>query len=227
MTEETSYPFTGAHFDRADESDDARFYDTPRLVTHIDDAAIAAATAFYTARLPVGGRILDLMTSWVSHLPAGAGYAAVAGVGMNRPELDANPVLTERVVQDLNANPILPWPDASFDGAIVTVSVQYLTRPVEVFAEVGRVLVAGAPFIVTFSNRCFPTKAVRIWQMLGDRDHAELVGTYMRLSGAFEPPQVFDLSPNPGRSDPLFAVLGRALPEGARQAPSLGRRSDG
>ena len=227
MAEPVSYPFTAAHFERVDPSDDARFYDTPRLVTHIDDSAIAAASAFYGAQLPPGGRILDLMTSWVSHLPKDASYASVAGLGMNGPELAANPVLSERVIQDLNANPVLPWAEAMFDGAIVTVSVQYLVRPVEVFAEVGRVLVPGAPFIVTFSNRCFPTKAVRIWQMLGDRDHAELVGTYMHLSGAFEPPQAFDLSPNPGRTDPLFAVVGRALPTAERTPPVLADASAG
>jgi len=219
--ERPAWPFVPAHFRRQDESSDDAFYVQPRLVTHIDDAAIAAASTFYGDQLPAGGRILDLMTSWVSHLPAAQSYAAVAGLGMNRDELDANPVLSERVIQDLNRDPRLPWPDASFDGAIVTVSVQYLVRPVEVFAEAGRVLRTGAPFIVTFSNRCFPTKAVALWQMTSDRDHAQVVGLYMRLSGAFAEPEAFDLSPAPGRSDPLYAVMARALPAEARLAPVL------
>jgi SAM-dependent methyltransferase len=200
-------PLTAEHFRRVDESPDDEFYTQPRLVTHIDDAAIAAATAFYRDIVPANGRILDLMSSWVSHLPADVEYAAVAGLGMNVAELDANPRLTERVVQDLNANPVLPWGDGAFDAAIVTVSVQYLTRPAEVFAEVGRVLVAGAPFAVLYSNRCFPTKAVAVWQMLGNREHADLIGLYFRLSGMFEQPQAYDLSPNPGKSDPLYAVV--------------------
>lgn len=200
-------PLREEHFRRYDESPDDQFYREPRLVTHVDDAAVAAATAFYRDLLRAGGRVLDLMSSWVSHLPPDAEYAAVAGLGMNAAELDANPRLTERVVQDLNVTPALPWEDGSFDSAIVTVSVQYLTRPAEVFAEVGRVLVPGGPFAVLYSNRCFPTKAVAVWQALGSQEHADLIGLYFRLSGAFEQPQAYDLSPNPGQSDPLYAVV--------------------
>ena len=103
-------------------------------------------------------------------------------------ELAENPVLTERVIQDLNANPVLHWASDTFDAAIVTVSVQYLTSPAAVFAEVGRVLKPGAPFAVSYSNRCFPTKAVAVWQSLNSREHAELIGVYFRLSAAFGPP---------------------------------------
>ena len=216
MAESRESPFQPAHFERMDPSDDGLFYMTARLVTHIDDAAIAAASRFYGEQLPPRGRILDLMSSWVSHLPAGSAYASVAGLGMNAAELAVNPVLSERVVQDLNRDPVLPWPDASFDGAVVTVSVQYLTRPVEVFAEVARVLVPGSPFIVTFSNRCFPTKAVAIWRMTSDEDHARVVGAYMGHSGAFGDITAHDLSPAPGQSDPMFAVVGRALAVGGR-----------
>lgn len=215
----TENPLSAEHFRRVDESSDVEFYREPRLVTHIDDAAIAAATAFYRDLLPQGGRILDLMSSWVSHLPADVQYGAVAGLGMNAAELDANARLTERVVQDLNENPTLPWGDASFDGAIVTVSVQYLTRPTEVFAEVGRVLVPGAPFAVLYSNRCFPTKAVAVWQMLGSREHADLIGLYFRLSGMFDSPQAYDLSPNPGASDPLYAVVAARAANGELTGP--------
>jgi SAM-dependent methyltransferase len=203
-------PFRPEHFARQDETADANFYGQARLVTHIDDAAIAAATAFYARILPEGGEILDLMSSWVSHLPPAAHYAGVTGLGMNAEELNANHRLTRHAVQDLNIDPHLPFADAEFAGAVVTVSVQYLTRPTDVFAEVGRVLVPGAPFVVTFSNRCFPTKAVALWQALSDEDHARLVRTYFDLSGAFEPAQTYDLSPAPGRSDPLFAVVARA-----------------
>ncbi|MEX0784768.1 MAG: class I SAM-dependent methyltransferase [Dehalococcoidia bacterium] len=207
----TENPLRAEHFRRVDESPDDQFYREARLVTHIDDAAIAATTAFYRDLLPANGRILDLMSSWVSHLPADVEYAAVAGLGMNAAELDANARLTDRVVQDLNDTPELPWDDGSFDAAVVTVSVQYLTRPAEVFAEVGRVLAGGAPFAVLYSNRCFPTKAVAVWQTVGTKDHADLIGLYFRLSGAFGPPRAYDLSPSPGKSDPLYGVVAGRL----------------
>lgn len=213
MPQTSENPLRHEHFRRVDESDDALFYTEPRFVTHIDDGAIAVVRAFYAQLLPAGGAILDLMSSWASHLPEESRFQRVAGLGMNEAELAANQQLTEWAVQDLNREPVLPYGDREFHGAVVTVSVQYLVRPVEVFAEVGRVLEAGAPFIVTFSNRCFPTKAVAAWQMVGDREHADLVGLYFRLSGAFGGPEAYDLSPAPGRSDPLYAVVARALPE--------------
>lgn len=208
MAEETGSPLRPEFFARQDESDDALFYREPRLVTHIDDEAISALTAFYRQVIPDGALVLDLMTSWVSHLPAGKPPAGVAGLGMNLVELEHNPVLTERVVQDLNRQPALPWADETFDAAIVTVSVQYLTRPQEVFAEVGRVLKPGAPFAVSYSNRCFPTKAVAIWRSLGPRDHAELIGLYFRLSGRFGQAQTYNISPGPGH-DPMYVVVAR------------------
>lgn len=204
-------PLRAEHFRRVDETDDSLFYREARLVTHIDDAAIAAVSRFYGQLIPAGSKVLDLMTSWVSHLPVGLNLAGVAGLGMNRTELDQNPVLTERVVQDLNQQPVLPWEGATFDAAVVTVSVQYLTDPVAVFAEVGRVLKPEAPFAVSYSNRCFPTKAVAVWQTLNNREHAELIGLYFRLSGRFEQAQAYDISPGPG-SDPMFVVVGRRLP---------------
>lgn len=203
-------PLVPEHFRRADESDDALFYEHARLVTHIDDAAIAALTRFYAGLLPEGGAVLDLMSSWVSHLPANVSYSGVTGLGMNGEELDANARLTARVVQNLNADPTLPFDDASFDAALVTVSVQYLTRPAEVFSEVGRVLRPGAPFAVAYSNRCFPTKAVAVWQSLNNREHADLIGLYFRLSGRFGRAQAYDISPGAG-SDPMYVVVARAL----------------
>lgn len=205
-------PLRPEHFARFDEGDDAEFYRVPRLVHHIDERAVAAAEAFYTDLLPAGGHILDLMSSWVSHLPGGGHFASVTGLGMNAEELAANPLLSRRIVHDLNREPTLPFATGEFDGAVVTVSVQYLVRPVEVFAEVGRVLKRGAPFAVTYSNRCFPTKAIAAWQALDDASHADLIGLYFRLSGRFTPARAFDLSPPPrGSSDPLYAVVAASL----------------
>lgn len=202
-------PFKPEHFERQDETDDAAFYIPERMVQHLDDAARAALTAFYREKLPAGGRVLDLMSSWVSHLPDDVEFAAVAGLGMNRAELDANPQITARHVQNLNADPGLPYPDEAFDACVIALSVQYLTRPLEVFAEIARVLVPGGLCSVSFSNRCFPTKAVAIWRALGDSDHAGLVGAYFRHAGGFEEPVGLDLSPSGVSGDPLFIVTAK------------------
>ena len=141
---------TGANaFRRYDESPDEDFYVQPRLVTHIDEGAIAAVTQIYREYFPAGGAILDLMSSWVSHLPTEVEYGRVVGLGMNAEELAANPRLDLRLVQDLNREPEVPFPDGEFDGAAICVSIQYLTRPVEVLREVGRVLRPDAPLVVT------------------------------------------------------------------------------
>jgi SAM-dependent methyltransferase len=191
-----------------DESADARFYTAPRLVTHIDDGAIAALTGLYRQVFRPGSVLLDLMSSWVSHLPEDVDYAEVHGLGMNADELAENPRLTSGVVHDLNADPVLPFADGQFDGAAIAVSVQYLVEPVDVFREIGRVLRPDAPLVVSYSNRCFPTKAVALWQALDDREHAELIGLYFRLSGMFGPVQAIDVRPDrqPG-DDPLYAVI--------------------
>jgi SAM-dependent methyltransferase len=193
------------YFERDDESADELFYIVPRLVNHIDERAIAAATELYRRLLPPNGAILDLMSSWVSHLPPERRYERVVGLGMNEEELRANPVLSERVVRNLNHEPRLPFEDAAFDGCVCTVSVQYLTSPVEVFAEVGRVLKPGAPVITTFSNRMFPTKAVAVWMALDDQGHIDLVAEYYRRAGCFTTIQAYDAG-SWRRGDPLFGV---------------------
>jgi len=197
------------YFGRVDDTDDELFYSTPRLVVHIDDGAIAKVGEIYALLLPQGGAILDLMSSWRSHLPAHLRPARVVGLGMNRAEMEDNPALTEIVIHNLNRAPRLPFADAEFDGAVVTVSVQYMTSPIGTFAEVARVLKPSAPFIVTFSNRMFPTKAVAIWQNLDDYDHVKLVARYFMESGGFENIEFIDKSaPTTPPSDPLWAVVG-------------------
>jgi SAM-dependent methyltransferase len=195
-------------FDKEDASPDGAFYAEARLVTHIDEGAIAALTGFYREILPPGGALCDLMSSWVSHLPADVDYGEVIGHGMNEEELAANPRLTRWFVQDLNADPALPLADASLDAAMICVGVQYLQRPVQVMADIRRALKPGAPLIVSFSNRCFPTKAVAVWLRLDARGHAALVESYLR-AGGFADVQVEVLSDGRG-GDPLVAVVGRA-----------------
>lgn len=200
--------FKPEFFRRLDDSDDELFYLAPRFVVHIDDGAIAKVGEIYRRLLPNGGAILDLMSSWRTHLPIGLRANRVVGVGLNRAEMEANPQLTETAVHNLNRNPRLPFSDSEFDGAIMTVSVQYLVRPVEVFAEVGRVLKPGAPFVVTFSNRMFPTKAVAIWRYLDERDRIGLVARYFIDSGTFEKIEVIEMSAAEPPSDPICAVSG-------------------
>jgi SAM-dependent methyltransferase len=195
-------------FAKHDRDPDPMFYAQPRFVTHIDAAAIAAVTALYREVIPAGGDVLDLMSSWVSHLPEEVGYASVTGHGLNAAELAANPRLTRHFVQDLNAEPDLPLDAASVDAALICVSVQYLQRPVAVLSEVARVLRPGAPAVISFSNRCFPTKAVAIWNGLDGAGHAQLVGLYLRRAG-FDRVEGRVLRRAGGPGDPMTAVIGR------------------
>jgi len=206
MTKERTNPFRTAHFHRVDEGEDEAFYGMPRLVTHIDDQACASLTRYFERLLPRSGNILDLMSSCVSHLPTDATYRSVVGLGMNREELEANPQLTHRVIHNLNHEPVLPFEDCTFDACLITVSVQYLTQPIAVFTDVARVLRPGAPCAVSFSNRMFPSKAVAVWRSLGDADHSLLVGLYFEMTNLFDTIKSEDLSPAPGRSDPLYVV---------------------
>ena len=199
--------FPAHFFERQDDSPDTAFYAEPRLVVHIDDYAIAAARDLYAGLLPKRGEVLDLMSSYRSHMPDDLSLVRLAGLGMNEAELRANPQLTDYAVKDLNADPVLPYGDAEFDGAVVTVSVQYMTQPVEIFREVGRVLKRDAPFIVTYSNRMFPTKAVRVWQALDDGERTGLIAAYFARSAAFGEVTAEDRSIRTGGySDPLYAV---------------------
>jgi SAM-dependent methyltransferase len=194
-------------FARVDESDDSFFYASPRKVVHIDDEAIGAVMRLYSEVLPRQGRLLDLMSSWRSHLPDGLAPKAVVGLGMNAEEMADNPQLTEVVIHDLNREPALPFDDESFDAAMCCVSVQYLIQPVAVFREVNRILCENGPFVLAFSNRCFPMKAVALWRDTSDEDHMRMVKAYFDASGGWADVNVEDRSPSPaGYSDPLYAV---------------------
>ena len=194
-------------FVREDESVDAAFYASPRFVAHIDEGAIAAVTGVYRAVLPAGGVLLDLMGSWISHLPEDVAYGTMIGHGMNAAELAGNGRLSRWFVQDLNRSPVLPLETGSLDGAVCCVSVQYLVDPVAVFGEVARCLRAEAPFVVSFSNRCFPTKATAIWLALGMDDRARLLEGLLMQAG-FASVETRRFVPSGG--DPLFSVIARA-----------------
>lgn len=190
-------------FARLDPLDDRMFYSVDRKVVHLEAGAIAALRSAYGALLPRGGAVLDLMSSWRSHLPDGLG--PVTGLGMNAAEMADNPQLASCVVHDLNADPHLPFDDGAFAGAVCSVSVQYLTKPIEVFAEVGRVLQRGAPFAVAFSNRCFFTKAVAVWLSGDHAGHRDLVRAYFASAGFVD----VDDRQVPTPDDPLFLVTAR------------------
>ena len=195
--------FPPGFFDRMDEAADASFYAFPRIVTHIDVAAIAAGGALYE-ELGVDGEVLDMMSSWVSHFVAPPRRLVV--LGMNADELAANPMASERIVHDLNAEPRVPLADASIDDAVCCVSVDYLTRPIEVFQDVARILRPGGRFVCTFSNRVFSTKAVRGWLLATDEERCGIVASYFEHSQAFEAATVSRRTPPDHRGDPLFGV---------------------
>ena len=215
----TDFLSAGA-FSREDESPDSLFYSKPRYVQHIDDTAIEMVTNTYRRFLQDDMNVLDLMSSWQSHLPGNLRYGRLTGLGLNENELKKNPQLMDFVVQDLNQNTILRFEAHSFDAVVCTVSVEYLIDPLAVFKEVARVLRPDGYFIVTFSNRWFPTKAVKIWQELHEFERMGLVLEYFLRTGGFKDFQTYSIRglPRPHQdkyfpdllySDPVFAIWGR------------------
>ena len=195
-------------FRRQDEEPDERFYAVPRPDSHLDDAADAIVTRWYDERLPLDGPVLDLFAGARSHLPQRVRDAV--GVGLDRAALARNPQLRDHAVLDLNEDPTLPFADASLAAAVCTASVQYVTRPVDLLREVARVLRPGAPFLVVFGNRMYPTKAVLCWRASDDEAHLRLVRGYLEASGGFGPPELHGHRPEQG--EPLYLIATRADP---------------
>jgi SAM-dependent methyltransferase len=202
--------FPPGFFDRSDDTADRIFYAVPRLVTHIDDEAIAGVGDLYEEMGVADGDALDLMSSWISHLHRPPRSLTV--LGMNVEELEANPMATATVVRDLNSDPSLPFAEKSFDSVLCCVSVDYLVRPVEVFAEVHRVLRPEGRFICTFSNRLFPTKAVLGWLYASDGQRVSIVEEYFRSSAPWSEIRSAVRIPPHGPTDPLYAVWGVRSP---------------
>jgi SAM-dependent methyltransferase len=219
----TEHPFGPEHFERVDGSSDRLFYSFPRKVVHLDDAAIAAVKQLFRQVLLPHGVVLDLMSSWRSHWPGGFPKQRLIGLGLNTEEMSENPDLDASVVHDLNADPRLPFEEGFFDAAVLTVSVQYLIHPIQVFQEVNRILKPGGLFVVIFSNRMFPTKAVAVWRACNDEQHAGLVASYFRYAGNFEGIDIQDHTPPAEEyTDPVYVVLARKA--GAR-APGREERT--
>lgn len=205
---------------KLDEENDNLFYTFPRFVTHVDEGFIQQLTDLYQERLQPGTRILDLMSSWVSHLPENLAFAHVEGHGMNEEELARNSRLDHYFVQNLNENPKLPLADQDFDAVLNTVSVQYLQYPEAIFSEMHRILKPGGLAIVSFSNRMFYQKAIQIWRDSDERERVELVKAYFQSVPGFSTPEVvarqsqvpgfFQLL-GLGGGDPFYAVIARKM----------------
>ncbi len=205
-------PYPDWSFRRDDEADDGWFYTQPKLVVHLDEPAITAVGDYFAENLPQGSKILDLMSSWRTHLPVGFEAGKVVGLGMNSQEMAENPQLDEHIVHDLNADPTLPFQDREFDACVVTVSVQYLTSPVEIFNEVNRVIKPGSAFHVIYSNRMFFTKAVAMWKGMADTGRGNLVESYFLSSGGWSRPERLDISQRLDvPSDPVYVVRARKV----------------
>jgi hypothetical protein len=211
--------FSDNPFVRVDENPDSVFYESPRFVQHIDDTAIENVSSIYAEFLEPGMKVLDLMSSWQSHIPKDMDFSKVTGLGLNEQELAKNPQLTDYIVRDLNEDTHMPFAESEFDAAICTVSVEYLTRPFEVFKEVARVLKPGGIFVVTFSNRWFPPKAIKIWSKIHEFERVGLVTEYFLESSLFSDLTTFSVRgfPRPDHdkyarqfafSDPIYAVAG-------------------
>jgi SAM-dependent methyltransferase/FKBP-type peptidyl-prolyl cis-trans isomerase 2 len=207
-------------FKRKDETDDSRFYSAPRLVHHLDVTARDLVSDLYHRFVKDGMNVLDLMSSWTSHLPDKAKPAAVYGLGMNKTELEQNPALTDIRIHDLNSDPELPYESELFDVVVCSVSVEYLSQPLAVFSDVARVLKPEGAFVVTFSNRWFPSKAIGIWEEIHEFERMGLVMEYFLRSGVFANIATYSMRglPRPKNdkyanellfSDPVYAVWGR------------------
>ena len=210
---------SGDAFKRDDPQADGVFYSKDRLVSHIDETARNVLKAVYGKRLKNEAKVLDLMASWQSHLPDDLNLRHVDGLGMNKQELVANPRLSDYVIHDLNQNPVLPYPADHFDAVICSLSVEYLVRPFEVFEDVARVLKPGGLFVVTFSNRWFPPKAIEIWKHIHEFERMALVTDYFLETNRFKKihtlsqrgyprPYTDKYFPGLKDADPIYAVWG-------------------
>jgi SAM-dependent methyltransferase len=200
--------FSNDAFSRLDESDDTIFYSTDRFVSHIDSQALETVE-YLIGQLIVEEEpvILDLMAGWDSHIPETLNRSKVVGLGLNQNELKKNRALDEIVIHDLNKDPRLPFPDHHFHAVINTVSVDYMVTPVEVFREVARILKPGGLFLVIFSNRMFPQKAVKAWRQASEDERVILVDEFFRQAGMFEKTACFVSKGKPRPKDDKYAHL--------------------
>jgi len=212
-----AFPYTAKDLTPMMAGNDGFFYFLPKFVQHAGEECRDSLTRFYEAVLPASGEgdVLDLCSSWTSHYPSGwrpSPPRRCVALGLNPLELLANPSKTEWRVQDLNKDPQLPYADAAFDLVTNSLSVDYMTRPLELFEETHRVLRPGGLACMAFTNRCFPTKVVPIWTApFTEASHAKIVGAYFRYSADWAEVGVADVSPDGwvGQRDPMVVVVAR------------------
>ncbi len=207
--------FSGDALQRADETIDSVFYSQARHIDHLDQAAQKQLKSVYNDLIPPHSEILDLMSSINSHIDDRLESKKITGLGMNEEELTANPCLDEIIVHDINQQQRLPFDDASFDVVVCSLSIEYITQPSRLFDEVARVLRPGGRFIISFSNRWFPTKAIQVWNNLHDFERIGLVMEHFIASAHFADINTWSLRgiPRPASdkhniplSDPIYVV---------------------
>ncbi len=217
----TDFLSNGA-FLRENEGNDIFFYEEPRLVTHIDETALSVIQKIYGKFLQNGMKVLDLMSGWKSHIPKNVRLESLVGLGLNKKEMENNDQLTGYTIHNLNNHPYLPFNDKEFDVVICSVSVEYLTNPIEVFSQIARILKPNGYFVLTFSNRWFPSKAVNIWKELHEFERVGLVLEYFLQSAKYTNLETYSMRglPRPENdkyytklvmSDPIYAVWGTAI----------------
>ncbi|ESZ94126.1 hypothetical protein SBOR_5480 [Sclerotinia borealis F-4128] len=207
----TTFHYNPVDFRRQDESPDTEWYSQPRFVQHLDDGAISVLKHYYSRRITPQSHVLDICSSWVSHLPSTLKPNVMVGIGLNEAELKQNEHLTKYVVKDLNIDPKFEGiDDATMDVVMCNVSVDYLTQPIRVFEEMRRVLKEGGTAHMALSYRCFPTKVVRKWLQMDDAEKRRWVGGYFWASGGWENVQEVVLKEG-GYEDPMFVVRGRKM----------------
>ncbi|RAW45436.1 SAM-dependent methyltransferase [Halorubrum sp. 48-1-W] len=195
---------------KVDPTDDRRFYDTPRYVTHADEAFRDRLTRLYDDVFEPGDRVFDAMGSWVSHFPDTTLERAI-GHGLNEAELRSNERYDEWFVQDLNREQTLPLADDAVDVVCCALSVQYLQYPAAVFSEFDRVRDDDGAVVVSFSDRMFPTKAIGAWREASMEERVDLVTAYFHAGGM----TVADRRVERGPGDPFYALVGRAGSDGS------------
>ena len=201
---------------KSDICDDEIFYQQPRFVHHLSDSFRTRLTSLYSEYLLNHHIILDLMSSWVSHLPSNISYKKVIGHGMNEAELSSNERLDRFFVQNLNKKQNMPIEDSSIDVGLIVAGWQYLQYPEKVSLELSRVIKSDSLLIISFTNRAFWTKAPNIWTYSSEEKRIEYV-TNVLTSNGWRIEKILNERTHDKKlfgfysseSDPFFSVIAR------------------
>ena len=202
--------------EKIDTSDDQIFYQQPRYVHHLSEPFRSRLTSLYSEYLLKHHVILDLMSSWVSHLPTNIRYKKVIGHGLNEAELITNKRLDRFWIQNLNKTQNMPIEDSCIDVGLIVAGWQYLQYPEKVSLELSRIIKPDSFLIISFTNRAFWTKSPNIWTYSSEENRMEYVNSVLTSSGwtiekllnekTYEK-KLFGLYSV--ESDPFFSVIAR------------------